>query len=64
MNNNMNLNQDNYTANIDDPFVKHNDVEFEYENVYEDFLDDIKLKQEALDKVKKKYKNDNIIEEN
>ena len=30
---------DNYKATIDDPYLKENDIEFWFENIYDEFAD-------------------------
>lgn len=46
----------NYVPPIDNPYILPEDIEYEFENVYEDFLEDIKTKQDALESIKMKYK--------
>lgn len=44
------------TPDIENPYIMPEDIEYEFENVYNDFLDDIKTKQLALETIKMKYK--------
>jgi hypothetical protein len=41
---------------IENPYILPEDIEYEFENVYDDFLEDIKTKQNALESIKLKYK--------
>jgi hypothetical protein len=43
---------------IEDPYILPEDIEYEFENVYDDFLEDIKTKQDALETIKLKYKKE------
>ena len=45
-----------FVPEIENPFILPEDIEYEFENVYEDFLEDIKTKQDALESIKLKYK--------
>lgn len=41
---------------IENPYILPEDIEYEFENVYDDFLEDIKTKQNALESIKLKYR--------
>lgn len=48
---------------IDNPYILPEDIEYEFENVYDDFLEDIKTKQDVLESLKLKFKRRNQKEE-
>ena len=53
---NIKRKESGFVPEIEHPFILPEDIEYEFENVYEDFLEDIKTKQDALESIKLKYK--------